>query len=92
MSSSSESEIENTPPDITERAVFATNSLIPEKSRHVYEKSYEDFMLWRDFICNLVDKILYATARYWSFNTRAHLFRYSLRSYRKMALISKDPA
>ncbi|RVE54348.1 hypothetical protein evm_000833 [Chilo suppressalis] len=36
-----------TPPDILETATKMTNNLLPEKSRKIYEKTYEEFMDWR---------------------------------------------
>ncbi|KAK5641228.1 hypothetical protein RI129_009775 [Pyrocoelia pectoralis] len=45
--SNSDDEITSTPPDITEKAMVATNNLLPEKSRKIYEKFYNQFMEWR---------------------------------------------
>ncbi|KAK5645176.1 hypothetical protein RI129_006476 [Pyrocoelia pectoralis] len=47
MSDKSNDEITSTPPDITEKAMVATNNLLPEKSRKIYEKFYNQFMEWR---------------------------------------------
>ncbi|XP_031358722.1 uncharacterized protein LOC116182334 [Photinus pyralis] len=50
MSESSDSNIEfpNTPPEITQCANNVVENLLPQQSRHVYEKYYKLFMDWRE--------------------------------------------
>lgn len=36
-----------TPPDIIEIARATKNSLLPDKSKDRYEKTYDEFMVWR---------------------------------------------
>jgi hypothetical protein len=35
-----------TPPDVTEAANSAALNLLPLKSRKIYEKAYDEFLLW----------------------------------------------
>lgn len=42
----SESDFDGTPPDILEKAMYATSSLIPSKSQEKYESVYQKFMDW----------------------------------------------
>lgn len=46
-SEQSESDIENTPPDILETATNATLGLLPTTSQKKYEIAYEKFIKWR---------------------------------------------
>lgn len=43
---SNEVNIPLTPPDVAEMAKAATLTLLPEKSRHLYDKTYAEFMSW----------------------------------------------
>lgn len=49
MSSDSESDdvMMTTPPDIKNAAQEVLQNLLPEKSRQKYDKTYNDFMLWK---------------------------------------------
>src|SRR3978361_232085 len=44
---SSDSELELTPPNITEAAKITSLGLLPEKSKKKYESSYKRFLEWK---------------------------------------------
>lgn len=47
ISSPSENELYHTPPDSMDTAKYASESLLPSKSRERYETTYQKFMDWR---------------------------------------------
>lgn len=57
----SDTELENTPPDISEKASEVCNSLLPKTSKEKYELAYKKFMDWRknkNIICSFSENVL----------------------------------